>query len=116
MLSQNVANADTPGYAARDLKPLDFEDVLKGATTPAQFAGGMPITDPRHIALDAGTRSDFDRLRRARRRSQSRAATRCRWKQEMIKVSDTQAAVPGRRPISTPRRIDMMKTAIGTTG
>ena len=26
VLSQNVANADTPGYVARDLKPLDFED------------------------------------------------------------------------------------------
>ena len=25
VLSQNVANADTPGYTARDLKPLDFE-------------------------------------------------------------------------------------------
>lgn len=25
ILSQNVANADTPGYKARDLKPLNFE-------------------------------------------------------------------------------------------
>ena len=25
VLSQNVANADTPGYVARDLKPLDFQ-------------------------------------------------------------------------------------------
>ena len=28
VLSQNVANADTPGYVARDLKPLDFDDML----------------------------------------------------------------------------------------
>ena len=28
-LSQNVANADSPGYLARDLKPLDFQDMLK---------------------------------------------------------------------------------------
>lgn len=26
VLSQNVANADTPNYQARDLKPLDFKD------------------------------------------------------------------------------------------
>ena len=24
LLSQNVANADTPGYTAHDLKPVDF--------------------------------------------------------------------------------------------
>ena len=26
VLSENVANADTPGFVARDLKPLDFQD------------------------------------------------------------------------------------------
>ena len=24
VLAQNVANADTPGYQARDMKPMDF--------------------------------------------------------------------------------------------
>ena len=32
VLSQNVANADTPGYVARDLKPLDFKDMLHAAS------------------------------------------------------------------------------------
>ena len=47
VLSQNVANADTPGYVARDLKPLDFEEAL-GAT-----GGGAALmtTNTRHIAL-----------------------------------------------------------------
>ena len=31
VLSQNVANIDTPGYTARDLKPVDFEKALKAA-------------------------------------------------------------------------------------
>lgn len=30
VLAENVANADTPNYAARDLKPLDFDAVLRG--------------------------------------------------------------------------------------
>ena len=29
VLAQNVANADTPGYTARDLKQLDFGDMVK---------------------------------------------------------------------------------------
>ena len=31
VLSQNVANADTPGYQARDLQPLAFGDALQQA-------------------------------------------------------------------------------------
>ena len=32
VLSQNVANADTPGYRARDLQPIAFGDALREAT------------------------------------------------------------------------------------
>ena len=31
VLSQNVANADTPSYRARDLKEFDFREVLDGS-------------------------------------------------------------------------------------
>jgi len=36
VLAQNVANADTPGYAARDLAPLDFGAVLAKRIAPAR--------------------------------------------------------------------------------
>ena len=29
LLSQNVANADTPGYVSRDLKPQDFDRMMR---------------------------------------------------------------------------------------
>jgi flagellar basal-body rod protein FlgB len=45
VLSQNVANADTPGYQARDLKPLSFDDQLRQST-----ALRMAVTDPGHLA------------------------------------------------------------------
>jgi flagellar basal-body rod protein FlgB len=32
VISQNVANADTPGYRPMDLKPVDFSTVLKGVS------------------------------------------------------------------------------------
>jgi flagellar basal-body rod protein FlgB len=31
VLAENVANADTPGFQSRDLKQLDFHDVLKSS-------------------------------------------------------------------------------------
>lgn len=32
VISENIANADTPDYMPRDLKPADFGSVLKGLT------------------------------------------------------------------------------------
>ncbi|MEK9647431.1 MAG: hypothetical protein VW547_17980 [Alphaproteobacteria bacterium] len=34
VLSQNLANADTPSYAPRDLKPLGFGDLLRRKDRP----------------------------------------------------------------------------------
>ena len=46
VLAQNVANADTPGYKPRDLAPLDFEQMLRGATTKQMTASPMAPMDP----------------------------------------------------------------------
>ena len=45
VLAQNVANADTPGFRARDLKPLRFREL--GAPAPATVR--MEMTSPRHL-------------------------------------------------------------------
>jgi len=47
VLSQNVANADTPGYKARDLEKFTFKQAL-GQT------GGLKTTHPNHISHVAG--------------------------------------------------------------
>ncbi|HEX6707701.1 MAG TPA: flagellar basal body rod protein FlgB [Albitalea sp.] len=47
LIASNIANADTPGYVARD---MDFAQALKQATTAAQPAGAMAVSQPGHIA------------------------------------------------------------------
>jgi flagellar basal-body rod protein FlgB len=47
LISQNVANADTPGYAAKDLKPFTFEGAMKAARQPQGF--GPVATNPMHL-------------------------------------------------------------------
>jgi flagellar basal-body rod protein FlgB len=50
VLAQNVANADTPGYRARDLEKLDFSAEL------GRLSGhGVRLakTDPRHLGSSA---------------------------------------------------------------
>lgn len=46
VLAQNIANSDTPNYAPRDLKEVDFSKVVAGHTARLQPAA----TDEKHIA------------------------------------------------------------------
>lgn len=53
VLAQNIANADTPGYAAQDLKEPQFGEMLRGAsgrltmvTTAASHLGGANPAKP----------------------------------------------------------------------
>jgi flagellar basal-body rod protein FlgB len=43
VLAENVANADTPGYKERDVKPFTFDHAMQQASMT------MAVTDPRHI-------------------------------------------------------------------
>lgn len=49
ILSQNIANADTPGYRSKDLAKVDFGSVLKdvGKSGPGQIH--MQTTSPKHL-------------------------------------------------------------------
>lgn len=56
VLSQNIANASTPGYEAMDMKPPEA-----GGLKPVKMAanGGFSamVTDPKHIAAGIGSPS-----------------------------------------------------------
>jgi flagellar basal-body rod protein FlgB len=49
VLAENVANADTPGYRARDLGPPNFERMVQSASVT------LATTDPAHIAIGGST-------------------------------------------------------------
>jgi flagellar basal-body rod protein FlgB len=114
VLAQNVANADTPGYAAKDLKPVDFDDILKGATAPSQFEGGLSVTDPRHIAIDPAQGTDFGDVDAPDTEAGPNGNT-VSLEQEMIRVADTQGEYQAASNLYA-KTIDMMKTAIGHGG
>jgi flagellar basal-body rod protein FlgB len=50
VLAENVANANTPGYRAIDLKPVDFGKVLKGEGNGILK---LTATSPGHITVPA---------------------------------------------------------------
>jgi flagellar basal-body rod protein FlgB len=50
VLSQNVANADTPGYGARDLKAPDFETLLRNTVKGTEISSGLRTTNSKRAA------------------------------------------------------------------
>ena len=54
VIAQNVANADTPGFAPRDLKPFSFDQALKSAQGGSRgVALAMARTNSGHLQMDA---------------------------------------------------------------
>ncbi|HEY1706686.1 MAG TPA: flagellar basal body rod protein FlgB [Rhizomicrobium sp.] len=109
LLSQNVANADTPGYAARDLKPIDFEKALRDSTRTD--ANTLRITDPRHIAIKPSAGGFEDQEISGQGAADPNGNT-VGVEEEMIKVADTQAQYQAAANIYA-KAVSMMRTAIG---
>ena len=55
LIASNIANADTPGYVARD---MDFARALREATGQAAAAGQMNTTAAAHLQPAAGARAE----------------------------------------------------------
>ena len=55
LLASNIANADTPGYQARE---MDFANALRSATGQQQLSGDLVTTHPAHEANSFGTGED----------------------------------------------------------
>jgi len=58
LIASNIANADTPGYVARD---MDFARALREATGQAAPLNAA-TTQPRHLALPDGARAEAQLL------------------------------------------------------
>lgn len=110
-ISQNVANADTPGFLARDLKPLDFESLVKRATAPNEFSPSLMLTNPRHIAGAGRGVSDFADADSPDIVANPTGNT-VSLEEEMIKVADTQAQYQAAANLYS-KAVNLLRTAIG---
>ncbi len=53
VLAENIANADTPGYKAKD---MDFQTALAGAQS--RQSGSLGRTDPKHFEISTARHAD----------------------------------------------------------
>lgn len=61
VLANNLANAETPNFKARD---IDFQTILKGQVEQQSSSVGLDTTHHRHIDLASSNGSDIDQLYR----------------------------------------------------
>jgi flagellar basal-body rod protein FlgB len=109
-LSQNVANADSPGYLARDLKPLNFEDMMKRVNN-AEQSSDLTTTNPMHIAISQKETGDYAGEDSPDTEASITGNT-VSLEAEMMKVSDTQAQFQAASNLYS-KALSMMRTAIG---
>ena len=108
VLSENVANADTPNFRPRDLAPLTLDN-----TAPKQ-PGGLALvrTDAQHLAGgEAGGRSGFRTERNAGFEIRP-AGNAVSLEEEMMKVASNQMDFQAASALYT-RGIGLLKTALG---
>ena len=105
ILAQNVANADTPGYEGKELKPLDFSSALDS------FALSPTTTAPGHIGAagdainvaDVVTQADFE---------STPEGTGVTLEDEMMKVTANQMDYQAVTSLYT-KSLALIRTALG---
>ncbi len=81
VLAQNIANANTPGYVAKDLQPF--------AKSLAQAIPELATTNPLHLAAAGAAAGPSNRPRPAERAPDGNAVS---MDEQLTKVADTDSA------------------------
>ncbi len=81
LLAQNIANANTPGYVAKDLQPF--------AQTLASALPQLAVSNPAHLSTTAVTGRTDPRIRPAERAPDGNAVS---LDEQLTKVADTEGA------------------------
>jgi len=105
VLAENVANADTPNYRAKDLAPPDFSHEVQLASL------ALDRTNPLHITAQAGRGSAFaaDNSGRYEVRPRGNSVTH---EDEMMKAASNQMDYDAVTSLYT-RSLALIKIAIG---
>jgi flagellar basal-body rod protein FlgB len=109
VLSENVANSDSPNFKPRDLVEPKFDQ--NGAPTGAMGALAMIRTSAGHIAPVSGGGEEFDQNRRAGFQTRP-AGNAVSLEDEMLKASANQMDYEAVTSLYS-KSLHLLKTAIG---
>lgn len=108
VLSQNVANADTPGFRGYDLKPIDFSDTLRKETQKIK----IERTSSMHQSGGHEMKSDFRAEKDREPFEKKLADNRINLEEQMMKVATN--SFEYQTAISTYKKTaEIIKIALG---
>jgi len=111
ILAENVSNSDTPGYTARDLSPLRFNEHMQAVTRPVAMVS-LQQTAPGHIA-GAAISDDSPFRAEAKTGYEIRpTGNAVSLEDEMMKVAANQMDYQAATALYT-RSLALLKTAMG---
>lgn len=85
VLSQNIANADTPGYKPKDLKQLKFREALSSNSVKMKVAQ----TNPKHLSGTPDSSGPFRENKERRPYETALAGNAVVLEEQVLKVSKT---------------------------
>jgi flagellar basal-body rod protein FlgB len=113
VIAQNVANADTPGFAPRDLKPFSFDAALKSAGGLAML-GPQRADAPGYIDL-GGPKAGAPQDTAAPDSEVRLDGNRVVLEEQMIKMNEARSDYDTAVSLYT-QSLNMMRTAIRKPG
>ncbi len=108
VLAQNIANADTPRYRPRDIKPLEFRKMIDRQLSPVN----MEKTHGNHLEGRPASAETFDEQVNRRPYETAPAGNAVVLEEQMAKVNETSVA----HRLTTElyrKHLGMIRTAIG---
>ncbi len=118
VLSENVSNADTPGYKAKGLDKQDFSslvDGLESGNTRRAPTVGMRTSKVGHIDTSGGTGSGAYQSKDLKNQEESPTGNTVILEEEMMKVADNQMKY-GLAVNLYKKNIGLLRMAMGKGG
>lgn len=110
LLSENIANADTPGYRPRDLKQVDFRALLEKQTSSV----GVTLTNRRHLGGGVAQNYNFKPVE-SEAGEVSPSGNAVSLEEEMMKVGQSQMEFELTTSLYR-KHMQLLKLALGRTG
>jgi len=114
ILAQNVANADTPDYKAKDLAAPDFKKMVSSAGSSVQNLH-MKTTNPKHLTGGGASGTSHKVTSRDKTDELNPNGNNVVIEEEMAKIGENQAEYLKVLNLYS-KAISMFKSAIGSQG
>lgn len=109
IIAQNVSQADTPGYQARDLKEVNFRDMVDREAGPRN--AGPRVTHARHLSGTHATLA-FDTERAPDKFETSINGNNVSLEQQLTRLGETQLSYQATTNLYR-KHLDLFRIAIG---